>query len=164
LKTQETNLFILNENKLQGTDLRNYLKSKFGVSIDISLFSDGASCLERVNEETQIVILDYSFYDKDGLSTLKKIKNINPKTEVIMLSSSEDMATAIESFRIGAKDYVIKGKGSRKKISDLVRRILTEPLRMLVKEFRVRKYMAAFLLTFIGVGVAVYCVMQAMNW
>ena len=163
LKTQGTNLFIVDENKLQATDLRNYLKTKFGVSIDITLFSNGESCLENINEETNIVILDYSFYDKDGLSTLKKIKKINPKTEVIMLSNTEDIVVAVESFRAGAKDYVMKGKGSRKKVTNLIRYILTKPIRILVKEFKVTKFVAAFLLTFVGVGVAVFCVMQIMK-
>ena len=94
------------------------------------------------------------------MDILKSIKYTNPKTEVIMLSGNEDMAIAIETFRSGAKDYVIKGNGSWKKISKLLQLIITEPIRILVREFGVSKYMAIFLLTFVIMGVVTWSVLH----
>ena len=154
MKTQGLNLFIVDDNKLAVTNLQYYLQNKFGASINVSIFYDGESCLKMVDRDTEIVILDYFMEGKNGLDVLKSIKTINPKTEVIMLSGNEDIALAIETFRAGAKDYVIKGNGSLKKVTKIVHYIITAPMRLLVDEFRVSKYMAIFLITFITMGLA----------
>lgn len=164
MQSQGTNLFIVDDNSLMVTALENYLKNKFGNSLQISTFSDGKSCLEKVDEETHIVILDYYMEGQNGLEVLKSIKSINPKTEVIILSSNEDMALAVQTFRAGANDYVLKGHGSWKRITKLITYIVTEPIRILAREFGVSIYMATFLLTFIVMGIAVVIVLYLMNW
>jgi DNA-binding NtrC family response regulator len=161
--TQGINLFIVDDNKLTVTDLKFYLQSRFGSGVKISTFNDGESCLKAVDKNTHIVILDYFLGDKNGLEVLKLIKAINPKTEVIMLSGNEDMALAIETFRNGATDYVIKGQGALKKISKLVYHIITEPIRIIVREFGVSKFMAIFLLTFVTMGAVVFFFLHNMK-
>ena len=163
METQGLNLFIVDDNKLMVTDLKHYLKNRFGGSVRISTFNDGESCLEKVDKKTNIVILDYFLDGINGLEILKSIKAINPKTEVIMLSGNEDMAVAIETFRAGAKDYVVKGHGAWKRITKLVNHIITEPIRLLVSEFGVSKYMAIFLLTFVTMGILVLSVLYLMK-
>lgn len=163
METQGINLFIVDDNKLMVTDLKLYLQNRFGVSVQITTFYDGESCLQKIDKDTHVVILDYFMEGKNGLEILKSIKAINPKTEVIMLSSNENIALAIESFRMGAKDYVIKGEGSLKKLTKLLSLIITEPIRLLVREFGVSKYMAIFLLTFVTMGVLVFCVLGTLK-
>lgn len=135
METQGINLFIVDDNKLLVTDLKNYLQTRFQSSLEISTFYDGESCLKEINKDTHIVILDYFLDGKNGLDILKLIKTTNPKTEVIMLSNNEDIAVAIETFRAGAKDYVIKGDGYWKKIIKLVNGMIAKPIRIIVKGF-----------------------------
>ncbi len=132
---QGINLFIVDDDKLLATDLKYYLQHKFANDLQISIFNDGESCLEKINSETHIVILDYLLGGKNGLDVLSSIKAINPKTNVIMLSSNEDMAIAIEMFRAGAKDYVKKGVGSWNNINGLVRSLIVKPFRIVVRGF-----------------------------
>lgn len=163
METQGLNLFIVDDNNFMVTALKQYLQNRFGLGVRISTFTNGESCLEKVDKETNIVILDYFMKGKNGLEVLKSIKAINPKTEVIMLSNNEDMAIAIETFRAGAKDYVVKGTGSWKKITQLVNYIITEPIRLMVREFGVSKYMAIFLLTFVTMAIVVVSTLQIMK-
>lgn len=135
MEAQGLNLYIVDDNKLLAADLKHFLHNRFGADIQISTFNDGESCLEKIDCTTHIVILDYFMNGKNGLEILKSIKVINPKTEVIMLSNNEDIAIAIETFRAGAKDYVVKGEGSWKKITQLVTGIVTKPIRIIVKGF-----------------------------
>ena len=102
--------------------------------------------------------------DEKGTDVLKSIKKINPKTEVIMLSCNEDMGVAIDSFRKGATDYVVKGDKAWKKITHIVRDIITYPIRILVQEFKVSKFVAIFLLTFITMGIIVAATLNYMDW
>jgi len=157
------NLFIVDDDKLMVATLKQFLLSKFGKDINIFTYYDGESCLEHVNKETDIVILDYNMTGANGLDVLKGIKIINPKTEVIMLSGNEDMATAISLFRAGASDYVLKGEGSWKKLNKLVYHIITAPIRLVVREFGVSKYMAIFMLTFVLMGLLVVAALQFMK-
>ncbi len=163
MQAQGINLFIVDDNKLVLTDLKLYLQNRFGSDLNITTFNTGEGCLEKVNSDTNIVILDYFLGGKNGLEILKLIKNKNPKTEVIMLSSNEDVALAIQSFKNGASDYVIKGHGAIRKITKLVYTIITEPIRIIVREFGVSKFMAIFLFTFVMMGVVVAIVLYTME-
>lgn len=163
METQGTNLFIVDDNLLLAADLKYYLQNRFGKDIIVTTFENGESCLLKVNNDTHIVILDYFLEGKNGLEILKSIKKINPNTEVIMLSGNEDMGLAIETFRAGAKDYVIKGSSSWKRISKLVSHILLAPIKVIVREFGVSKFAAIFLTTFISIGLVVFIAMQLMK-
>lgn len=163
MEKQGINLFIVDDNKLLAIDLKYFLQNRFGADVNISTFTDGESCLEKVDKDTHIVILDYYMDGINGLEVLKAIKEINPKTEVIMLSGNEDMAVAIQTFRSGAKDYVIKGNGAWKKLTKLVEIIIMEPIRIIVREFGVSKFVAIFLLTFATMGVVTLTVLQMMK-
>jgi DNA-binding NarL/FixJ family response regulator len=158
METKKLNLFIVDDNQLVVADLRYYLGNRFGADIEISTFDNGEDCLALVDKDTHIVILDYYMEGKNGVEVLKSIKAINPETNVIMLSGNEDMAVAIESFRAGAKDFVLKGIGARSKVTMLIYQILTAPLRIMTREFGISRYLSIFLLTFATVGIAVACV------
>ncbi len=163
MEMQGTNLFIVDDNKLLVATLSQYLQNRFGPSMHITTFNSGESCLEKIDEKTDIVILDYQMEGKNGLEVLKSIKAVNSKTEVIMLSSNEDMALSIESFKSGAKDYVIKGTGSWKKVGKLVNHVVTAPIRLMVKEFSISKQLAILLTAFIVIGIVVFCALQMMK-
>lgn len=155
MKNQTANLFIVDDDALSSALLKQHLNDKFGTSINISTFISGKSALEKIDKHTSIVILDYNLEGENGNDVLKSIKEINPKTEVIMLTSNEDITIAIESFRKGATDYVIKGNKASKKITHIVYDILAYPIRFIVREFGVSKFLAIFLLTFFIMGIAV---------
>ena len=155
MKNHVINLFIIDDDVLSSTLLKNHLNKKFGTAINISIFISGKSALEKIDKYTNIVILDYYLEGENGNDVLKAIKAINPKTEVIMLSSNENITVAIESFRKGATDYVIKGDKASKKITRLVYNIIAYPIRLIVREFGVSKFLAIFLLTFLIMGVVV---------
>lgn len=161
MTTQGLNLFIVDDNSLTLTSLRNYLNIRFGKDLNISTFLSGANALEKVDKNTGVVILDYYLEGENGNDILQSIKKINPKTEVIMFSSNEEMGVAIDSFRKGASDYVVKGDKAWRKISHIVLDIITYPVRILVQEFKVTKFVAIFLLTFVSMAV-VACV--ALNY
>ncbi|MBL7937328.1 MAG: response regulator [Bacteroidia bacterium] len=163
METQKLNLFIVDDNKSMVVALKQYLQNRFGLDVNISTFYDGESCLEKIDKNTHIVILDHFLNGKNGLEVLKEIKEINPKTEVIMLTSNEDISLAIQSFRAGATDYVVKGPSSWKKITKLVYHVISEPVRIIVREFGVSKFVAIFLLTFLTMAIVVFTVLHSMS-
>ena len=160
MNMQGLNLFIIDDDKLMASGLKHYLERRFGKDLIISTFSTGESALKKINKDTHMVILDYFLENENGNDVLMSIKKTNPETEVIMLSSNEDMGVAIDSFRKGASDFVVKGEDSGNKITSFILRIFMYPVEVLVKEFAISKYLAMFLLTFAGVGIAAYLVLK----
>lgn len=55
-----------------------------------------------------IVLTDIKMPDMDGLELLRKIKQQNPETEVIMFTGHGDMDLAIKSLKYEATDFVTK--------------------------------------------------------
>lgn len=161
METQKLNIFIVDDNKLMDMSLKQYLENRFGSTVNVSVFYDGESCLEKLDKSTNVVILDYFLdgvnkYAKNGLEILRSIKKINPKTEVIMLSSNENIGVAIESFREGASDYIVKDNNAFSKLLALI----IEPIKKMVEEFGVPKFLIIFLLVFVGMGAVVLWVMS----
>ena len=79
----------------------------------IRSFSSGEECLKSVENQPDIIILDYFLNGNDpnamnGLQVLKKIKNISSDTKVIMLSAQDKMEIAVNLIKFGAYDYIIK--------------------------------------------------------
>ncbi len=157
------NLFIIDDNKLSLLGLKNSLNDRFGSILHISTFTSGKSAMEYIDKNTSIVILDYYLEGENGNEVLNSIKKINPKTEVIMLSSNEDMVVAIDSFRKGAKDYLVKGGGAFKKLVPLIYHKITEPIRKMGQEYGLKKLIAIFISVFAVMALIVGILLKCVN-
>ncbi|MEO9485257.1 MAG: sigma-54 dependent transcriptional regulator [Ekhidna sp.] len=58
--------------------------------------------------ETDLVICDFKLPDYTGLEILQKVKIINPKTQVIIITGYSDVKVAVDALKKGAYDYVTK--------------------------------------------------------
>jgi len=70
---------------------------------------DGKTALQLVKNDTfEIVLLDYRLPDMDGLSILKKVKELNPEIEVIMITAFGSVENAVTALKAGAFEYLTK--------------------------------------------------------
>jgi len=60
------------------------------------------------HQNVEVVILDVKMPGMDGIETLKRIKNLFPLVEVIMLTGHATVESAIEGMKLGAFDYLMK--------------------------------------------------------
>lgn len=62
------------------------------------------------SEKPDLILLDIRMNPKDGLDTLRDIRNMKDRADipVIMLTGAEDKKTVIESAKLGICDYILK--------------------------------------------------------
>lgn len=70
---------------------------------------NGAKAVEKYTEvKPDLVLMDITMPELDGLQALKKIKELDPGATVIMCSAMGQQAMVIESIQSGAKDFIVK--------------------------------------------------------
>lgn len=91
-------------------DIRLVLKvSLIDMGYEVITAENGREALRLFLEHRPpIVVTDIKMPDIDGLDLLRKIKNENPDTEVVMITGHGDMDMAIESFQEEATDFITK--------------------------------------------------------
>ncbi len=70
---------------------------------------NGANAVEKYTElKPDLVLMDITMPEMDGIQALKKIRELDPKASVIMCSAMGQQAMVIESIQSGAKDFIVK--------------------------------------------------------
>lgn len=75
----------------------------------VTLTTDGKACLEKaLSEKYDLILLDGMMPHLDGLSVLKKLKEINYQTPIIFLSAKSQESDIREVLELGAIGYIQK--------------------------------------------------------
>jgi two-component system chemotaxis response regulator CheY len=70
---------------------------------------NGMKAVEKYNElKPDLVLMDITMPEMDGIQALKQIKSTDPGAQVIMCSAMGQQAMVIESITAGAKDFIVK--------------------------------------------------------
>lgn len=71
--------------------------------------SDGAQAVEKYKElNPDLVTMDITMPEVDGIAALKQIREIDPNAKVIMCSAMGQQAMVIDAIQAGAKDFIVK--------------------------------------------------------
>lgn len=99
--------------------IRLLLESETDIEI-VSEMENGALALAQVNEVSpDIIVMDISMPELNGLKATKKIKKINPDIKIIILTRHKDSAYLQQLISAGVSGYVLKQSSS----AELVRAI-----------------------------------------
>ncbi|MFA6312699.1 MAG: response regulator [Sterolibacterium sp.] len=80
-----------------------------GSDARIREFGDGDSCLAALDEGPDIVILDIEMPGTDGIAVCRGIRAAGlAETQIIFVSSHNDLETRLTAYDAGGNDYIIK--------------------------------------------------------
>lgn len=114
-------IFIVEDDKFYGEYLKHYLSSN--PDYEIQHFLSGREFIEQLHAKPDVVTLDYNLPDMTGATVLKKIRQISPETQVIIVSGQNDISTALDLIKDGAYDYIVKDQDSRSRLWNAILRI-----------------------------------------
>ena len=82
--------------------------SKNGYTV-IGEAENGIKAIEKYKEvNPDLVIMDITMPEMDGIQAVKQIKAINDSAKIIMCSAMGQQAMVIESIQAGARDFIVK--------------------------------------------------------
>jgi two-component system, OmpR family, response regulator CpxR len=102
----------------------------------VSTVFNGDDALAFIQEQdVDVVLLDILMPGRDGMSTLREMKQIKPIIEVLMLTGHGTVQTAIDGMKLGAYDYLMKPTDT----TELVDKITKAHKRKKDQEDRIRQ-------------------------
>jgi len=85
------------------------LKTVLKQDYEIICAMDGVQAIEMFQEHNpHLVLLDIAMPTLGGLEVLRKIREGNTTSQVIMLTANNMVKTAVEAMKIGSTDYLTK--------------------------------------------------------
>lgn len=90
--------------------IRRLIRNEFSFEgFDVTTAKTGEEGLSFFDDQQfELVLLDIKLPKMDGIETLRRIKQISPETQVIMITGFGDIKSAVECVKLGAADYVTK--------------------------------------------------------
>ena len=101
------NVLLIDDHALFRSGLETLLERQ-GIEV-IAAVGDGQEGLAAAQElEPDIILLDLRMPDMDGLDVLRRLRERDTETPVVMLTTSNEDRDLVESLRSGAQGYLLK--------------------------------------------------------
>jgi DNA-binding NarL/FixJ family response regulator/signal transduction histidine kinase len=122
-RTSQARLLVADDHALIREGLRTTLASEPDLEV-VAEAKDGKEALELCYRlRPDLVLMDVRMPEMDGLTATKAIRAARCDTEILMLTTYEDLDYLFEAVQAGASGYIIKDAGKRELVS-AVRRAL----------------------------------------
>lgn len=99
-------ILIVDDAKFMRVTLGSILKK---AGYEVVEASNGAEAVQQYKiERPDLVTMDITMPDMDGITALKNIMGIDKDAKVIMCSAMGQQAMVVDAIKIGAKDFIVK--------------------------------------------------------
>ena len=117
---QKTKIFVVEDDPMYSRLITYHLSQN--PDNEVITFNNGKEFLKALpTGNPDIVTLDYSLPDTSGLEVLNQIKEFNQDLPVVIISGQENISTAVELLKHGAKDYIVKDNEIKNRIWNTIK-------------------------------------------
>ena len=92
--------------------MRTLIKRMIEENTNYQVVGEGANGREAIEQakrsQPDIMTLDITMPEMDGIMAIKEILAVSPATKIIMVSAMGQQAMVIESIQAGARDFIVK--------------------------------------------------------
>ncbi len=118
---QAITVVLVDDHQLVRWGVRSFLEKQPDITV-LGEASSGAEALRLAAELVpDVVLMDLVMPDMDGVETTRRLKQVSPQTQVIILTSYHDDEHIFPAIRAGALSYILKDVGSSE-LAEIVRK------------------------------------------
>jgi len=104
-------ILLIEDNPADARLIDIYLREAYDKGYTLSTCDYLRKGLEELSQKTfDIIIIDLTLPDSSGLDTFKSIYEHSPQTPIIVLTGFDDDEIGISAMKLGAQDFLVKGK------------------------------------------------------
>lgn len=101
-------ILVVDDAMIIRMQMKNFLKNEMKYE-EVLTANDGIEAFEMYKEHTpNLVFLDLTMPNKDGIDALEDIIKLDPKARVIIVSAVKDTAKITKALQLGAKTFINK--------------------------------------------------------
>jgi DNA-binding NarL/FixJ family response regulator len=101
-------IFLVDDHAMMRTGLRNYIHLNSPWKICGEASSAGEAMAMLPEAEPDVVILDLTLPDMNGIELLRRMKKLRPETEAVVYTALDVEAMINQAFEAGARSYLNK--------------------------------------------------------
>ena len=120
-KSGRLRILLVDDDDLDRLAVRRCLQQS-GVAVEVDEATSVVETLERIGSTVyECVLLDYYLPGLDGVTLLKRIRDIAPHLPVVMFTGRGDEEIAVELMKAGAVDYLPKASLTPERMASCLR-------------------------------------------
>jgi len=112
-------IFVVDDDQFLGNLIKKSLEKMDNV--EVTHFLTPEECVNNLNQNPDVVTIDYMLPGMNGEQLLEKIKNYDDRIQCIMVSGQEKIDVVINTYKKGAVDYIIKNETAIVNIENAVK-------------------------------------------
>jgi signal transduction histidine kinase/CheY-like chemotaxis protein len=112
MAVESIRVLLVEDNPADSRLIQEMLRERvFDVEVELETAGSLAEAAERAaGRAPEVVLLDLGLPDGQGVQSVERIKESAPRAAVVVLTGLDDEATAVDSLRAGAQDYMAKSR------------------------------------------------------
>ena len=105
---------MVDDDEIYGARLGHFLS--LNPDIQVKKFYSARSLIAALHEKPDIITLDYSMPDMNGDTLFTQVKELSPLAHVIIISGQDNIQVAIDLFKKGVHDYIVKNADTEQRL------------------------------------------------
>jgi DNA-binding NarL/FixJ family response regulator len=112
-------VLVVDDHPLFREGLRARIMRDTGLQVVEEAGTAAEALLKAQELEPDLVVVDISLPDKNGIQLAQEIRSLHPETRIMIVSMYSDIDDVLDALHAGATGYVVKGSASERLVEGL---------------------------------------------